>query len=369
MRIAIVAPPFIAVPPPAYGGTELFIAQLAETLTARGHHVIVYANGQSRVRCEVRWLFAESAWPPLQMAEANLRNIHHCAWALSDANLAEVDIVHTNDPGAVPMTRFVHAPVVHTLHHVHEPSISELYGAHSRVSYVAISDRQREQESMPHIQTIHHGIRVADYPFKDGRRSYLAFLGRIAPVKGVHHAITVAQRTGIPLKMAGEIQPAFRDYWECEIRPHVDGRLIEYIGEATPNVKNDLLMDALALLFPIEWEEPFGLVMVEAMACGAPVLALPRGSVREVVRDGVSGWICRNVEEMANRARDLPSISPTSCREYVTRRFSVEHMAERYERAFQNVLKERGRRTLPPGRPTRAASRVAQGALPNNRPR
>jgi glycosyltransferase involved in cell wall biosynthesis len=322
----------------------------------------VYANGQSRVRCEVRWLFAEGDWPPQQPADGTLRNIHHSAWALADANRAGADVIHINDAGVVPMTRFVRAPVVHTLHHPHEPSLSELYMAHSAVSYVAISDRQRERESMPRIRTIHHGIRMSDYRFNTGARSYLAFLGRIAPVKGAHHAIDVARRTGIPLKLAGEIQPAFREYWEREIQPHVDGRLIEYIGEATPDVKNDLLAHALALLFPIEWEEPFGLVMIEAMACGAPVLALPGGSVPEVVRDGVSGWICHDVEEMADRARDLPAISPASCREYVTRRFSVEHMTERYERLYQSALFERHLPTLARARPSARPSSTALDA-------
>jgi glycosyltransferase involved in cell wall biosynthesis len=341
MRIAIIAPPFISVPPVAYGGTELFIAHLAESLASRGHHVIVYANGQSRVRCEVRWLFEKSDWPPLQLAaEVSARNIQHHAWALADANLAGVDVVHINDATAVPMTRFLRAPAVHTLHHPHEPSLSEVYGAHGGVSYVAISDRQRECESLPRLQTIHHGIPLANYVFNGGDRSYLAFLGRIVPVKGVHHAVAVARLTGIPLKVAGEIQPVFREYWEREIRPYVDGRLIEYLGEATKDIKNDLLAHAIALLFPIEWEEPFGLVMIEAMACGTPVLALPGGSVGEVVRDGISGWICRDVQDMANRALSLPAISPASCREYVYRHFSVEHMTKRYELLYQSLVAE-----------------------------
>jgi glycosyltransferase involved in cell wall biosynthesis len=167
----------------------------------------------------------------------------------------------------------------------------------------------------------------------------MCFLGRIAPVKGAHRAIEVAKRTGIPLKLAGEIQPTFQSYWENDIKPHVDGRLVEYVGEATPPIKNELLANASALLFPIEWEEPFGLVMIEAMACGTLVLAFPGGAVPEVVRNGVSGWICRDVDEMAERACNL-RIEPSSCREYVARHFSVELMAERYERAYDAALRD-----------------------------
>src|SRR5262249_52551160 len=155
----------------------------------------------------------------------------------------------------------------------------EFYKHHPEVHYVAISDFQRRQHVMPHIRTIHHGVRMQDYRTPDGKREYLAFLGRIAPVKGTHNAIAVAQRSGIPLKIAGQIQPLFRDYYETKVKPHIDGKLIEYVGEVDLAAKNELLGGALALLFPIEWHEPFGLVMIESMACGAPVLAFPGGSV------------------------------------------------------------------------------------------
>ena len=341
MRIALVAPPFISVPPPAYGGTELFIAHLADELIERGHDVILYANGESRTDAELRYVYAGSRWPLATVDEGLFRNLHHTAWAIRDAADAGVDVVHLNDAVGVALARFVDAPAVHTLHHPHDPALSAFYAAHPEVAYVAISHAQQARECLPRLRTIHHGIRLADYPCATGRRTYLSFLGRLAPMKGAHAAIEVARRAGIPLKIAGEVQPVFRDYWEQMIRPHVDGVFIDYVGEATHGMKTELLGGAIALLFPVDWEEPFGLVMVEAMACGTPVLALPRGAVPEVVRDGVSGWICRDVDDMAARARDL-RIDAGSCRDHVARGFSVERMTQDYERLYRECVGGRG---------------------------
>jgi glycosyltransferase involved in cell wall biosynthesis len=336
MRIALVAPPFIPIPPKAYGGTELFVAHLAEGLKRLGHTPIVYANGESTVDAEVRWIYRDRQWPPLQAGDGTLRALHHTAWALADADDSLVDVVHLNDALAVPLTRFMSTPSVMTLHHPHEPALSALYAEHPDLAYVAISDHQRRRERMPNLRTIHHGLRIEDYAFRDRKDGYLCFLGRFAPMKGAHHAIEVAKRAGMPLKLAGEVQPAFRDYWERDVKPHIDGRQIEYIGEASHSVKNELLSRAAALLFPIGWEEPFGLVMIEAMACGTPVLAFSGGSVVEIVQPGVSGWICADAGDMAARARTL-DIPAAACREYAQRRFSVERMVEQYCRLYASL--------------------------------
>jgi glycosyltransferase involved in cell wall biosynthesis len=339
MRIALVAPPFISVPPPGYGGTELFIAHLANALTRRGQDVVVYANGASRPGCEVRWTYAEREWPLDPRKDSAIKNFEHSAWAVADIlRDGGFDAVHVNDTVAVPLSRFLPA-VVHTLHHPHEPAFSDVYVRHPRVSYVAISDAQRRLEPMPQMTTIHHGVQLEDYTLAERKQPWLAFLGRIAPMKGPHLAIEVAQKTGIPLKLAGEVQPVFQDYWETQVRPHIDGHFIEYVGEATLDIKNDLLGSASALLFPIQWEEPFGLVMIEAMACGTPVLALPGGSVVEIVRDEVSGWVCRDVDDLARRARG-PLPSPQACRDYVTERFSVDRMAAAYEQVYERCQRD-----------------------------
>jgi glycosyltransferase involved in cell wall biosynthesis len=201
---------------------------------------------------------------------------------------------------------------------------------------VAISDAQARRESMAQITVAHHGLRLDDYVFKDTKEDYLAFLGRMVPCKGAHAAIAVAQRAGLRLKLAGEVQPMYEQYWREQVLPHIDGDQIQFLGEADDTLKNELLSGARALLFPIEWEEPFGLVMIEAMACGTPVLAFEGGAVAEIIRDGVNGWICRDVAEMAARAA-APGISQESCRAWVSNHFSRERMVDRYVGVYQRA--------------------------------
>jgi glycosyltransferase involved in cell wall biosynthesis len=338
MRIALLAPPFIPVPPQGYGGTELFIAHLADGLTDRGHEVVVYANGESRPRCEVRWTFAEKDWPPKQMAAVPIKNLDHAAWAIRDVLDDDFDVIHLNDAMALPLSRFLTRPAVYTMHHPHEPELSEFYLRHPWVTYVAISEHQRRLESVPRGRTIHHGIRVTDYCCAEQKQGYVAFLGRMAPVKAPHLAIEAARKAGVPIKLAGEVQPLFQEYWETMVEPHIDGEMVEFLGEATLEIKNDLLGNASAFLFPIQWNEPFGLVMIEAMACGTPVLAFEGGAVTEIVRNGVSGWICDDTDDMARRLRDL-DIPARGCRAHVERYFSVERMTRDYEQLYQSVVR------------------------------
>ncbi len=189
------------------------------------------------------------------------------------------------------------------------------------------------------MTTIHHGINIEAYPLSTAKQDYLAFLGRMAPSKAPHIAIQVARKAGIPLKLAGEIQPLYRDYWESQVAPLVDGRFIEYVGEADHKAKCELLGPARALLFPIQWNEPFGLVMIEAMACGTPVLAFAAGSVPEIVKDGTSGYVCGGVDEMAERARTL-AIPAETCREFVATHFTLDIMGQRYEAAYRRAIGE-----------------------------
>jgi len=339
MRIALIASPFISVPPKKYGGTELFIAQLAEGLVALGADVVVYANGVSKVSAEVRWLYAEDDWPIDGEMYSSLKDLNHASWAINDC-LASADIIHLNNAPGLAFARMRGPRWVYTLHHPHLPSLTQFYSCFENVEFVSISDFQKLKEPLKRIRTIHHGIDLSQYDFQPKKQQYLSFLGRIAPVKGVHNAIEIAKRTGIPLKIAGEVQPLFKDYFDSKIKPHIDGKFIEYVGEADLAIKNELLGNSMGLLFPIEWDEPFGLVMVEAMAAGTPVVAFPGGSVKEVVRDGVSGLICSDVADAVARLSELSSIKPVAIRAYAQQYFSVERMVQDYLSLYREMYDE-----------------------------
>jgi glycosyltransferase involved in cell wall biosynthesis len=336
MHIGLIGPPFIEIPPRRYGGTELFIANLACDLFTRGIDVTVYGNGDSRLPCAVKWRYEHAEWPLQEGSIPHLKNADHSGWAVRDA-APFADVLHLNDIAAIPFTTFVDVPSVLTIHHPHEPALSAVYERYPEVHYVTIADWLARREPMPNIHVVHHGIPVGSYTFSARKDDYVAFLGRMAPCKGPHLAIDAARAAGIPIKLAGEIQPTFTDYWEHEVKPRLDGHDAEYVGEADFALKNDLLSRARALLFPIQWEEPFGLVMIEAMACGTPVLAFAGGAVEEVVENGTNGWICGDLVEMAERIV-LGDVRAECCREFVTRRFSVATMAERYLEVYRCAM-------------------------------
>ena len=340
MRVALVSPPFLPVPPQRYGGTELFIAQLAEGLKNAGIEVVVYTNGESTVGVETRWLYEQSQWPISGEVFDNLKDFNHSSWAIADA-AHDCDIIHLHNVSGLMFSRFLDCRFVYTLHHVHEPTLSGIYNFFPDVEFITISDFQRQYENMPRLRTIHHGIDLNLYRLQNRKQNYLSFLGRIAPIKGTHIAIEVAKKSGIPLKIAGEVQPIFKDYFEHQIKPHIDGKFIEYVGEADMAAKNELLGDSLAMLFPIQWNEPFGLVMIEAMACGTPVLALPGGAVEEVVGNGISGFVCRTPQEMARQAALLPgAFNPATVRQYCRQYFSADRMVADYVALYQELMGE-----------------------------
>ena len=275
MRIALIASPFISVPPKKYGGTEMFIAQLAEGLTQLGIDVVVYANGESTVNAQIRWLYSTDDWPIEGEMYASLKDLNHTSWSVMDC-WRDADIVHLNNAPGLAFSRLARPRWVYTVHHPHLPELTTFYKNFRNVEFVAISNFQREKECLRNMRTIHHGIDLSRYHLQTKKAEYLSFLGRIAPMKGLHNAIEIAKRCGIPLKFAGEVQPMFREYFQSRIKPHIDGKFIEYIGEADLAMKNELLGNSMAMLFPIEWDEPFGLVMLESMATGTPVIAFAR---------------------------------------------------------------------------------------------
>ncbi len=336
MRIALIASPFISVPPKKYGGTELFISQLAEGLTRLGIDVVVYANGESRVRAELRWLYEKDDWPIEGELYSSLKDLNHTSWAVSDC-WRNTDVIHLNNTPGLAFARISGPRLVYTVHHPHLDFLTAFYASFPEVEFVCISNFQKQREPLKRIRTIHHGIDVASYSLQSNKSSYLSVLGRIAPVKGIHNAIEIAKRSGIPLKIAGEVQPIFREYFNSQIRPHLDGKFIEYLGEADFALKNELLGNSMAMLFPIEWDEPFGLVMAEAMATGTPVIAFPGGSVAEIVREGISGFLCSGVNDAVARLRNLPALKPAAIRAYAQQFFSVERMVQDYLALYREI--------------------------------
>lgn len=337
MRVALIASPFIPVPPQRYGGTELFVASLAQGLSQRGISTVVYANGESMVNTELRWRYKYSDWPPQNEGAGLTKELDHLSWAMQDA-AESCDIVHINNSLGVTYSRFVPTSTVCTMHHPFEIPLTQLYERHSDVHYAAISRHQALLHPTLNLEVIHHGLDLSNYRLSTKKQGYLSFLGRIAPIKGTHIAIEIAQRTGIPLKIAGEVQPIFRDYFDAMIKPHLDGRLIEYVGEADLTIKNELLGGSIGMLFPINWEEPFGLVLIEAMACGTPVFAFGRGAVAEIISPGVSGAICESVQDMAYCVQNM-SFSPADVRAWVEDNFSAESMVDRYFNFYRKCLR------------------------------
>jgi glycosyltransferase involved in cell wall biosynthesis len=336
MKIALVAPPFIAVPPQKYGGTELFIAHLARGLHIQKMEVTVYTVGDSTIEVPTRWLYPHGEWPLPGDVDTALKGINHASWAIKDA-VQHADLIHLNSAPGLSFSRFIDAPMVQTVHHAYEQRFADYYLNFPQVSYVTISDFQRQKLRMPRMRTIHHGIERALYPLYPKKKSYLSFLGRIAPPKGTHLAIDVAKKSGIPLKIGGEIQPLYKSYWESVIKPQVDGKFIEYVGEVALHEKSELLGNSLAMVFPVQWDEPFGLVMIEAMACGTPVLATPGGAVGEVVKEGVSGHIRSTTDELARCAQNL-RFTPETVRSYMEEFFSVERMTRDYINLYTEIL-------------------------------
>ncbi len=341
MRVALIASPFLEVPPALYGGTELFISDLALHLERLGASVVVYTVGASTVPVEKRYLYTRSRWPLAGTTGERLREARHSGWAMAEAE-KDCDIIHVNDATALSHMPLVHKPVVATIHHAFEPDLAIFYSYYPEVQFVAISRSQARRLRLPGMRVIHHGIDLSKYRFHGRKQPYLSFLGRLVPIKGAHLAIRVARRAGLKLKIAGEIQPPFRDYYEREIEPEIDGDSVEYVGEVDLERKNELVGNSKALLFPVLWEEPFGLVAVEAMACGTPVVALRGGAVAETVHNGVSGYVCQSVNELVKCTRMACSkLEPRKAREHVERYFSAERMARDYLALYESLLRRR----------------------------
>ncbi len=334
MRIAVLSPISWRTPPRHYGPWESVVSLLTEELVRLGLDLTLFATGDSQTSGK---LVAVCPRPYSEddSVDPKVAECLHISEVFERA--ADFDLIH-NHYDFLPLTysALVKTPVVTTIHGFSSPAIIPVYKKYNAQShYVAISEADKSPE-LDYIATIHHGIDIAQFPFLEAEGKYLLFFGRIHPHKGVREAIDVAQRVGIKLVIAGIIQD--QDYFAAEVEPHIDGRSVEYLGSVGPDQRADVLGHALALLHLISFEEPFGLSMVESMACGTPVIAFPRGSIPEIIRHGKTGYIVEDIEHAVDAVAALRSIDRSACRKDVEQRFSHTRMARNYVDAYEKIL-------------------------------
>jgi len=340
MKIAQLSPLWESVPPQLYGGTERIVSYLTEELVRQGHEVTLFASGDSKTAAQL-----QAGCPrALRLHDTGLINRDAPLLLMQEQALgaasAQYDIVHSHlDFLSFPMSRRAHAPVVTTLHgRLDLPELQPIFNEYTERPVVSISNAQRKP--LPQANwagTVYHGIPKNLYSVHDRPGSYLAFLGRISPEKCPDHAIEIAKRVGIPLRIAAKVDPADHEYFKQKIERLLDHPLIEYVGEINDAEKNDFLGEAAALLCPYDWPEPFGLVLIEAMACGTPVLAYRQGSIPEIIDHGVTGYICDNMGEMAQAVAGLSLIDRSRCREIFEKRFTVERMVKDYLAIYESM--------------------------------
>ncbi|BBX72161.1 glycosyltransferase family 4 protein [Mycobacterium shinjukuense] len=344
IRIVLVAPPYFDIPPNGYGGVEAVVADLADTLVDRGHQVTVLGAGESATAARFIPLWDRAI--PHRLGEPYPEIMHALKVRSAIVRIAAVDgvdVVHDHTfagPMNAPAYRALGVPTVVT---VHGPIDDDLYPYYRELSdgvgLVAISDRQQElAPDLNWIGRVHNALRLDDWPLQTEKHEYALFLGRFAPYKGAHLALQAAHRAGIPLVLAGKCnEPAEKAYFEDRVRPLLTAN-DHVFGEADAVSKRKLLAGARCLLFPVQWEEPFGIVMIEAMACGTPVVALRGGAVPEVIVHGVSGLVCDRVDELPAAIERARTLDPHACRRHVATNFEVAQFGSAYEQIYRKVL-------------------------------
>ncbi len=339
MHIGLIAPPWTPIPPDLYGGIELVVDQLARGFHASGHEVLLYTTGDSTCPVPKQWVLPEAEGQRIGMAVPELRHVIHAYEALR-----ECDVVHDHTMmGPFHCERYPDLPVATTIHGPFNGDLIDLYRAQSgRVPLIAISHAQRRSApDIPVARVIHHGIDASLFPVGDGAGDeegpYVLFLGRMADDKGAHRAVEIARRAGIRIFMAAKMRETWEKRYFAERVEPLLGPDAQYLGEVSHARKLELLAGASALLFPIRWNEPFGMVMIEAMACGTPVLAFPEGAAPEVVADGNTGFLCEDDDAMVEAIGRLGELKRADCRLAVEGYFSTQRMVAEHIELFESM--------------------------------
>ena len=337
LKITVVAPPFYEIPPSGYGGIEAVVALLADGLVDRGHDVTLLAAGQPGTRARLVQTFEEPQWPRLGQAEPELLHAARVSGLLDDL---QPDVVHDHSATGPAFVRDRQTPVVITSHGPATGAWGDyLVAAGDGMYLVAISQAQVDlTPDLPWRAVVHNALDVSAIPCRADKDDYLVWMGRFSPDKAAHLAVDVARKAGRHLLLAGKLsEPDEHEYFRSEVEPLL-GDDAEFIEELTGSEKYDVLGGAAGFLFPLQWEEPFGMVLIEAMACGTPVLSLRRGAVPEVVVDGVTGFVREQADELVDAIGHLGDIDPQACRSHVERIFSPGRMIDGYERAYRDCI-------------------------------
>jgi glycosyltransferase involved in cell wall biosynthesis len=362
MRIAQVAPLYESVPPKQYGGTERIVSYLTEALIRQGHDVTLFASGDSETAARLIPVCHRS----LRLDERSMDQLAHHVLLLEQVSQRahEFDVIHFHiDYLHFPVSRLLRIPHVTTLHgRLDIPDLAPLYNEFRETPVVSISNSQREPVPWANWQaTIYHGLPEDLLRFRSEAGKYLAFLGRICPEKRVDRAIEIAKQTGIPLKIAAKIDPVDKRYFKRVVQPLLRNcSIAEWVGEISDQQKDEFLGNAYALLFPIDWPEPFGLVMIEAMACGTPVIAYEGGAVAEVIEQGRTGFIVTELEDAIDAVRRVPDLSRARCRQVFEKRFTATRMARDYVKVYMRIIDRRMRRLSDCSQSSRRAFTGAQ---------
>lgn len=346
MKVAIVAPFEESVPPYKYGGTELVVHNLTEQLVKMGHDVTLLASGDSRTDAKLEFIFEKSLRGIPELFDMKLRDVYKLIGigkVVSYLVENKFDIIH-NHIGwrLLPFENIFGCPVVTTLHGPLDVSYQQkVYGEYKQSNYISISINQRKpMPELNFVANIYNGIDIDEFKQNYEPKDYFAFLGRMSPEKGPVQAIQVARKAGVKLIMAAKVDVVDKEYFKKEVEPLIDNDQIKFIGEVSHSEKVEFLGSARGLIAPIQWEEPFGLFFIEAMACGTPVLAIRRGSVPEIVKDNKTGFICDSVEEIAEKIKRIDEIDRKSCFKHVKNNFSSEKMAKEYIEAYKKIMEK-----------------------------